>query len=217
MTDLEPTNPSINPDPPEEDVFEKPSGLFLLVMSVISSSVYIFLAWLVFRFVLNVPFSHVFQSGFSVPLQIGIGTICGTIAAGVVGFVMFRAPVADILKDYAIVRLISGIRFTAFDRIQVSLFAGFGEELLFRGALQPVFGIWLTSILFVGLHGYFKFTSRYHLVFGGMMFGLSAGLGLLFEWAGIVAAITAHAVYDMLMLQAGHSYGFGKPESDNHR
>jgi membrane protease YdiL (CAAX protease family) len=34
-----------------------------------------------------------------------------------------------------------------------------------------------------------------------MMFGLSMGLGYLFEEAGLIAAMTAHAVYDIIMLK----------------
>lgn len=88
-----------------------------------------------------------------------------------------------------------------FDRWQLSLFAGAGEELLFRGAIQPLLGIWVTSAIFIGIHGYFKFTSIGHIIFGVMMFSLSIMLGYLFEHAGLIAAMSAHAIYDVIMLK----------------
>ena len=35
-----------------------------------------------------------------------------------------------------------------------SFCAGIGEEVLFRAGIQPLIGIWPTSVLFVLLHGY---------------------------------------------------------------
>ena len=76
------------------------------------------------------------------------------------------------------------------------------SHIIILGAfIQPLLGIWITSIIFVGLHGYFKFKSAGHIIFGVLMFGLSMGLGYLFEEAGLIAAMVAHAVYDLTMLK----------------
>ena len=44
------------------------------------------------------------------------------------------------------------------------------------------------------------------------MFGLSMGLGYLFEEAGLIAAMVAHAVYDLTMLKwmDGRDIGYGQ-------
>lgn len=172
----------------------------LLGLSLLSSALYLFLSLLVFHFFHEKGIDQAFQHGFFWFLQLLYGVAAGAGAAGVVQFVAGRPPVSEVLDDFYLVRMLARARFSAFDRIQLSLFAGAGEELLFRGALQPVLGIWLTSVIFVGIHGYFKFDSAGHLLFGGVMFGLSLLLGVLFEYVGLASAMAAHAVYDMIML-----------------
>ncbi len=190
------------------------SGLFLL--SLVSMGIYTALTLIILHLFHEASITSLFRHGLGVPLQLLTGTLFGLMAAISVSWMMFRTVIAGILKDYTIVRLLSDIHLSRFDRIQISLFAGVGEELLFRGALQPLIGIWLTSLLFVGLHGYFKFKSLKHIAFGLSMFALSVGLGLLYEWAGLLAAITAHAVYDLVMLQIGQRFGFGTIKTAQH-
>lgn len=173
----------------------------LLALSVGSALTYLILAWLIFHFIHETGLQSAFDHGYSVTNQLLVGVVSGGAGAAVISFLMNRPPVLDVLYDYYIVRVISNSRFTMFDRSHLSLFAGTGEELLFRGAIQPLLGIWITSLLFVGIHGYFKFQKTGHYVFGLMMFGLSMLLGYLFEYAGLLAAMTAHAVYDLIMLQ----------------
>jgi uncharacterized protein len=176
------------------------TGKKLLTMSVISFVIYVSVAWLIYWLFIDDHLMTAFEHGLPVLDQIGTGVIAGFAAAGLIMFLSGREPLASVLDDFAIFRAISEIKFSPFDRIQISLFAGVGEEILFRGAIQPLLGIWLTSVIFIGIHGYFKFKSAGHIFFGLMMFGLSVMLGYLFEIAGLVAAMTAHAVYDVVML-----------------
>lgn len=70
------------------------------------------------------------------------------------------------------------------------LLAGFPEEILFRGALQPLIGIFLVALLFGALHA---ITTLY--IFYAGLAGLL--LGLLADWRGnLWAATIAHASYD---------------------
>lgn len=185
----------------ESEHLPEMSGRSLLWLSVISALVYLFLALLIFHFFRESSVAGAFEHGFSVSRQLFIGILAGSAAAAAVGYIIRRPPVSEVLNDFYIVELVSKTHFAVFDRVQLSLFAGAGEELLFRGALQPLLGIWLTSLIFVGLHGYFKFQSFGHFLFGAMMFGLSVLLGYLFEYAGLIAAMSAHAVYDIIVLQ----------------
>ena len=105
-----------------------------------------------------------------------------------------------LLSDFSIFQALSEARFSLFDKTQISVFAGAGEEILFRGAIQPLLGNIFTSIIFIGIHGYFKFRSVGHILFGMMMFGLSIMLGFLAEEVGLFAAMVAHALYDLIML-----------------
>ena len=77
----------------------------------------------------------------------------------------------------------------------LGLSAGIGEELLLRGALQPRFGIVLTSIFFALLHTQYGFS----LVMVGL-FATGVLLGLERKYFGTVAAIATHAIFNALVV-----------------
>jgi hypothetical protein len=89
-----------------------------------------------------------------------------------------------------------------YDLALVAAAAGLGEELLFRGALQPlavnwttpVIGVAATSLLFGGLHAA---TAAY--------FVLATAIGAYLGWLAhgyddLVAPIIAHGAYDFAAL-----------------
>jgi hypothetical protein len=88
------------------------------------------------------------------------------------------------------------------DLAVISLLAGVGEEMVFRGVLQPVLGRWLgalpglllASILFGLLH---PITPAYVVLAAA----IGVYLGCLFEWTqSLLLVIVAHALYDFLVL-----------------
>jgi membrane protease YdiL (CAAX protease family) len=91
--------------------------------------------------------------------------------------------------------------------LMFSLLAGVGEETLFRGALQPLWGIWLTSLVFAALH--FR-TARFaqgrlkQLQYLVSVFAVSVGLGFIFERFGLSVAIALHAALDIVALSYWH-------------
>jgi uncharacterized protein len=84
--------------------------------------------------------------------------------------------------------------------IFISLCAGVGEELFFRAGLQPLLGLWLTSLLFVLIHGYLNPYDWRISVYGMAMVLIIAVFGWLFEITGIFTAVAAHAVFDWVLL-----------------
>ena len=75
----------------------------------------------------------------------------------------------------------------------ISVAAGVGEELLFRGVLQPEFGLIPAGVIFGLLH----MGGRGTLAFGLWAMAMGSVLGLLAVWTnGLLAPIVAHAVYD---------------------
>jgi membrane protease YdiL (CAAX protease family) len=80
-----------------------------------------------------------------------------------------------------------------------SFCAAVGEELLFRAGVQPFIGVWLTSIIFIALHGYISFTDLPMAMYGLFMVVVSAGMGYLLIYRGIYAAISAHFIFDVIM------------------
>ena len=85
--------------------------------------------------------------------------------------------------------------------ITLALAAGICEELLFRGALVPPFGIVLAALLFAALHAQYALTLATVEIF---ILGLV--LGWLRRRAGTTGAIVAHFVYDGVLLVAAMLY-----------
>ncbi|MCA9240422.1 MAG: CPBP family intramembrane metalloprotease [Planctomycetales bacterium] len=86
--------------------------------------------------------------------------------------------------------------------VAVSLAAGLGEEVLFRGALQPLLGSWLGAwggvVGAAALFGFAHPISREYMALA-MLIGLYLG-GLTLLTGNLVPAIVAHAAYDFVAL-----------------
>lgn len=76
--------------------------------------------------------------------------------------------------------------------ISLSILAAVGEEILFRGAIQPVFGLLITSLFFTAIHLQYAFTPA-----AAILFSVSLVLGWLRMRRGATASIIAHAIYNM--------------------
>src|SRR5438477_2298172 len=78
--------------------------------------------------------------------------------------------------------------------------AGVGEEILFRGAIQPRFGIPLTSLVFALMHSQYGVSFT---VVGVFLTGIV--LGYERKYLNTTACIVTHAVYDIIavLLNAG--------------
>jgi membrane protease YdiL (CAAX protease family) len=73
--------------------------------------------------------------------------------------------------------------------------AAVGEEIAYRGALQPVFGLWPTAIVFTLAHAQYTLTPAWLIILG-----VAATFGWLRQRYGTVAAIIAHFVYNFVPL-----------------
>lgn len=77
----------------------------------------------------------------------------------------------------------------------LSLAVAVGEEVFFRGALQPVFGIGLTTVFFALLHTQYTLTPA---TLGIVL--VSLVLGVLRQRRGTMPAILAHFIYNFVQL-----------------
>lgn len=124
--------------------------------------------------------------------EILLGIALGLIGAGLAWVITNTVPAFARLRE----RLTTMMQFeslTVWHAIAFGLMAGFPEEMLFRGAIQSYLGIFLTALIFGGLHAvsgiYFLYAT-----FAGIL------LGLIVEWRGnLWAATTTHFVYDMVV------------------
>ena len=79
----------------------------------------------------------------------------------------------------------------------LSATSAISEEILFRGALQPIFGLGLTSIFFALVHMQYALTPATLIIFV-----VALGLGWLRQRQSTSSAIIAHFVYNFIQLAA---------------
>lgn len=101
---------------------------------------------------------------------------------------------------YDLTEFFRGLKLNFFDVFFLSFAAGFGEEIFFRGIIQDHLGIWVTSIIFIAIHGYLNIKNPGMFVFGLFLILFSNLLGLLHSIYGIWPAIAAHFSYDLILL-----------------
>lgn len=76
----------------------------------------------------------------------------------------------------------------------IAVLPGLCEELLFRGALQPRFGLLATAVLFTAIHTDYGLTIDLLTIFL-----LAIGLGLIRRYANTTSTMTCHATYNLLV------------------
>lgn len=126
---------------------------------------------------------------------IGIGLVFGLLAVGLSELLTRWTRLGEALAE-TLGRSLVGIG--RGDALLLALASGIAEEMLFRGALQPVVGLVWASLIFGACH----FLPRREL-FAWSLFatGIGFALGWLFEWTGQLAApIAAHAAVNGINL-----------------
>jgi len=76
----------------------------------------------------------------------------------------------------------------------ISILVGFIEEFLFRGAVQSLLGVILTSIIFTLIH--FRYLKKWVLILSTFL--ISVGLGYLAVYSEWFTAFIAHAFIDFM-------------------
>lgn len=178
----------------------KIDGHKLLLVSVISGLIWLLIANLIIYYAQESTLAALFFDGMNPVLQVGIGLASGCIfAAGALALIKIPS-FKKILEEYAIIRQVREMNLSVNEMVYVSLIAGISEEILFRGAIQPVIGIWWTSLLFIAVHGYIRLNSVTHVLYSIFTFALSMILGVLFMHVGLISAMAAHFIYDVIVL-----------------
>jgi membrane protease YdiL (CAAX protease family) len=83
----------------------------------------------------------------------------------------------------------------------VSLSAAVGEEILFRGAMQPVFGLWPTAITFALIHQQYTFTPA-----ALMILVVAIALGWIRQRYNTTVSILTHFTYNFIPLALSVMY-----------
>lgn len=132
-------------------------------------------------------------------MQVGAGVAGGFLLSGITWLMGKWKYLDDVNFDFTL-RL--GIfNFSLQEILFLSFCAGVGEEIVFRGMIQPWLGILTTSFMFIALHGYMSYSSWPKVIFGLILFAVGTILGILGEYLGLLAAIVAHIIYDVIAFQ----------------
>lgn len=154
------------------------------------------------------------------PLNVGAGPWIRDVGAGVLAATAFAIVNYWLLCYAPALRVVRAVRrvyrdlfkplfaeIGALEVVVISLAAGIGEELFFRGVLQPEVGLIPASLVFGVLH----MGTRGTIAFGGWAAVMGAALGwLAVATEGLLAPIVAHAVYDaaaLVHIRWGHDCG----------
>lgn len=132
------------------------------------------------------------------PAQItmGLAGVLAALVAANLGGLLTQWLQPDVLDNLenSMDAMTSGVT-TPFVAIVLALSSGIGEEVLFRGAIQPRFGMVLSAVLFTFLHAQYGFT--------WVLLGLFL-IGMIFGWLakryGTMAAVVAHVVYNLAVV-----------------
>jgi uncharacterized protein len=139
----------------------------------------------------------IFITKSSYLIEVLVGLLFGLVTS-VLAWKLIELPyMAEIKTHYG--GMIASIKMKPIDIVFVSFCAGFGEEILFRGAIQPAWGVWITSIVFVALHGYLNPTSLKVSIYGLYLLLVIAGIGYMNDYFGLIACIVAHTVIDIYL------------------
>ena len=152
----------------------------------------------------DLDISVMMRQTVSLPKQLGLGIGIGAVMGYLAHLLTETKWVSPSASKYS--SQIGKLDLNKVDMVLISICAGFGEELLFRGAIQMFFGIWPTAVLFVAIHGYLN-PKDWTISIYGLLITIFIGLiGYMMEYWGIWAAIAAHAMVDLvLFLNMGDS------------
>ena len=135
---------------------------------------------------------NVFEPGgpLALALSAGVTTAVGTVMLGLLAYKVL--PVFRELAGELAPMLLDGTR--RRELVVLAVLSGVGEEVLFRGALQPEVGIVAASLLFGMLH---IGPDRRYLFWTAWAIGAGFLFGGLYAWTGgILAPVAAHALHN---------------------
>lgn len=127
---------------------------------------------------------------------VGLGLGAAACVSSLVGYKLtsHRATTQHTIQSY------SRLSLSGWNPLWIALAAGVGEEMLFRGALQPITGIWLSSILFVLAHTQayrFAALNKRTLAQACSLLAASLVLAVIARYIGLVAAAVLHTAIDV--------------------
>ncbi|MFN5911960.1 MAG: CPBP family intramembrane glutamic endopeptidase [Bacteroidota bacterium] len=123
------------------------------------------------------------------------------ICYALISLLLIRLPIFRKLP-MQVEKMVKNMKLSVPEGIFISFCAGFGEEILFRAGIQAYLGVPLTSIIFIGIHGYFSIRKPKNSLYGIVLLPFILCLSYGFEEWGLWFAIAAHFAYDAVLFTA---------------
>lgn len=142
-------------------------------------------------------FWNIFTTKKGILNELLIG-LCFGIFAGLLAWAIIKLKLLKPVRD-KYQGVIGSLRMNLGTIIIVSICAGVGEEILFRGVLQSYFGIWITAIIFVAIHGYLNPRDWRITLYGSYMTLAIVAIGYLHKYYGLTSAMLAHTMIDIVL------------------
>ncbi len=156
----------------------------LLRLAIGFTIVQLLAAWSMDEISQSADLRRAFHWGWLVAAETAAALVLGAAAGVGIAVLIRRSPPFGTIAE-RVVPLADWESFRPLDYVTIAVCAGLGEEVLFRGAIQPVVGVVIQAVLFGLVH----WTCRAHVgiaVTAGLAFGLVVQLsGSL--WPGIAA------------------------------
>lgn len=130
-------------------------------------------------------------------LKLGVGIELGILYA-FIAMLMMNAPVFDKLP-VRVETMVKNMKLSIWDCVFLSICAAVGEELLFRSGVQFYLGPFITSVIFVAVHGYLNPLNWRMSIYGLIVLPFILMIGYGFEEFGLWFAIGAHFSYDLVL------------------
>ena len=171
----------------------------IIIMGWVTLTIFPLIALLILHFVSG-QWQFVFQNGIQIYYQIPIGIALGFLLGFGLRAMLSTKAFKDLTHSYA--DMLSMFELNPQEFTFLSVCAGVGEEILFRGCIQFYAGIYITAIIFVALHGYLNPLNRKILLYGLVLTAIFIGVGFLMQFVGIYACIILHIIIDIILF--GH-------------
>ena len=128
-------------------------------------------------------------------------SLLGIIHGVVFGIIALKISSSKLIEDATkkYKSMVDDMEINWFYAIFLSVCAGLGEEVFFRGVLQEYTGIWITAIVFVAIHGYLNPKNWKLSIYGVFLVLYSAMLGFFKEEISIWFSIYSHLFFDLVL------------------
>jgi membrane protease YdiL (CAAX protease family) len=169
----------------------------ILTLGLFTIIVFPLAAFVINYFFSSEHFWSIFISKQGVLHELLIGFFLG-IFEGLIAWQIIKLKILQSVRE-KYQGVIGSLRMNIGTIIIVSICAGVGEEILFRGVLQSYLGIWITSVLFVAIHGYLNPIDWRISLYGFYMVLAIATIGYLHQHYGLTSAMLAHTMIDVVL------------------